>query len=859
MAWYDAAWSYRRALTVTNSNASALTQFQVQVTLTSSNFDFTVPLTDGSDLRVTDSDQVTLIPYWIQSYDHVAQTATIWVRVPSIGASTTHTLYLYYGNASPATFTLPPTGKFTRPASSALAGLAENMVYDATTNKYYVVYTTLSNTIGLASATTPVGTWTDLGTILGVGGSGQWDSSVVYAPHLLLDGTTWVLYYTGSQNSPNADSLGYATATSVTGPYTKSGSNPVIAHGGAGSWNAARTAECYIYHSGILGKWVCMTMGDSTGGGSPVETIGYWTAAASTGPWTAYASNPVLNLGTAPTWDETEVADPWVVELDGVAYIGYCGTQQTTGAGITGYAVTTDYITFTKVAPIAGWGAANGDWDNFDFFRGGPLLVSGTYYLPYTGNTILAQSAYKWGVASMPAVSTAQGYDPWCVLDFFDDFPGTSLDSAAWGESTAAAGEGGSHSVASSAVTLTIATASGVHTLVGKRQWGPGYKAEFRAKFPDFTASDTNAYSNLGWGYDDGGTIFIAHDYDQATDWGVQTHYGSTYNNGTIAAAADQAYHTFTVAWKDATHCDFSVDGGTATTEPVSIAHGSLKPWLHAQSISGASESLTVDWVRVRKYAASDPTTAVGAQVSGATAAWRAAAARFRLASAAMFKDAGTRFRLAGAAFHDAGTRFRIAAAGSRDAAARFRLASTATYRDVSLRFRLVPGAAFRDGALRFRLASATATRDAALRFRLRATGYRDAAFRFVLQAAGQAYRDSATRFRVAATTTRDAATRFRLASAVAHRDAAFRLRLAAAAYRDALARFALAAGSYRDARLRFVLAIPGYRDAALRLRLAGPGDRDAGFRFSISGGTFGPIIVVTADARTFTVVTGGR
>jgi len=52
---------------------------------------------DFSDLRFTDSDKVTLISYWVESYvqsDH----AVVWIKIPSIPASSVKTIYMYYGN-----------------------------------------------------------------------------------------------------------------------------------------------------------------------------------------------------------------------------------------------------------------------------------------------------------------------------------------------------------------------------------------------------------------------------------------------------------------------------------------------------------------------------------------------------------------------------------------------------------------------------------------------------------------------------------------------------------------------------------------------------------------------------------------
>jgi len=96
--WYDAAWLYRRAVTFTEQSGSALTEYAVKVVISGGSF--TSAQADGDDFRVTLADGTTLIPHWVESWDSGAGDLTIWARVPSIAASGTVTLYLYYGNAA---------------------------------------------------------------------------------------------------------------------------------------------------------------------------------------------------------------------------------------------------------------------------------------------------------------------------------------------------------------------------------------------------------------------------------------------------------------------------------------------------------------------------------------------------------------------------------------------------------------------------------------------------------------------------------------------------------------------------------------------------------------------------------------
>jgi len=98
VGWFDAAWQYRRSLTVTNSSAQVLNNQQVNVTLNAANFSFAHAMTNGNDLRFTDEDGTTLINHWAEAYNAGGQSASLVVRVPQIAASSTKTFYLYYGN-----------------------------------------------------------------------------------------------------------------------------------------------------------------------------------------------------------------------------------------------------------------------------------------------------------------------------------------------------------------------------------------------------------------------------------------------------------------------------------------------------------------------------------------------------------------------------------------------------------------------------------------------------------------------------------------------------------------------------------------------------------------------------------------
>ena len=97
MGWLT-GWSYRRPVTITNTQANDLTDYQVLVTVDTASLIAAGKMKDdGGDIRFTDTDGTTLLPYWVEGPINAADTK-IWVKVPSIPANGTKTIYLYYGN-----------------------------------------------------------------------------------------------------------------------------------------------------------------------------------------------------------------------------------------------------------------------------------------------------------------------------------------------------------------------------------------------------------------------------------------------------------------------------------------------------------------------------------------------------------------------------------------------------------------------------------------------------------------------------------------------------------------------------------------------------------------------------------------
>jgi len=95
--WFNTSWNYRVPVTINNPGGTPLNNFQVNIQLTNT-FNFAGTRPNGADLVATSGDGVTQIAFYIESWN-APTSASIWVRVPSIPAGGT-TVYLYYGNPS---------------------------------------------------------------------------------------------------------------------------------------------------------------------------------------------------------------------------------------------------------------------------------------------------------------------------------------------------------------------------------------------------------------------------------------------------------------------------------------------------------------------------------------------------------------------------------------------------------------------------------------------------------------------------------------------------------------------------------------------------------------------------------------
>ncbi len=611
--WFDRGWTYRQAVAVTNGSSTQLANYQVQVLLNGS-FNFAAALTNGSDVRVIAQDGTTPIPFWIESWNTGSQEASIWLKMPVLPANGVTNVFIYYGNpaaTNPAALqVMPPIGPFTRAASNPIipAGdpnngqqiLAENMVYDNASGHYWMVFAHYTSPygVGLMWSDTPTDptSWNWGGIVYTSANSGG------FAPCLVqYQGTNYIFFsdwsgaYFGAQHS-----IVYITSTDISGPYS---APTTVLSPATGTWENWRVDEPYVFQRDD-GVWIMVYMGDAEAingsqSGDPQEQVGYAYASAITGPYTKYANNPVIPFGPPGSYDVGTCADPWVYEFNHTFYIGYTVSSTASSPWQTAMVTTTDWTNFPKLGVI--FPLDSSGWDSVNSFRGAVSLVNSNYILSYTGD------GYEAGIATQAVYQPIN--TPAAVFDFYDNFPGTSLNGNNW---TIQNGSSSQAVVANGQLTLTANSSSYVK-IMSQQTFGMNYMVEAYAQHPQ--EGTLNMVPEVG--FDDGtfgSTVRIVDDFPTSTTyWSREAKLsGQADNFTTMAEKSDSGWHTFHIYRQNSQVAGFQID--TNAVEAVTNANvptSSLAAFLMSYT-SGANNQFVVDWIRVRQYVSPAPVASLG-------------------------------------------------------------------------------------------------------------------------------------------------------------------------------------------------------------------------------------------------------
>ncbi|MCH7886564.1 MAG: T9SS type A sorting domain-containing protein [Candidatus Marinimicrobia bacterium] len=203
----------------------------------------------------------------------------------------------------------------------------------------------------------------------------SWENVAVAFPEVILDGSTFKMWYVGDDGTNCR--IGYATSTDGVS-WTKHASNPVLDIGASGSWDDERVSPGAVIFDGSSYKmWYWGYDGANWRTGYATSTDGI--------DWTKHASNPVMDLGAAGEWDDFWAGISAVI-FNGSDYQGwYIGGDGPSFNFRTGYATSPDGITWTKHAsnPVMDFSA--GEWDNASAGVGAVIYNGSIYEMWYEG------------------------------------------------------------------------------------------------------------------------------------------------------------------------------------------------------------------------------------------------------------------------------------------------------------------------------------------------------------------------------------------------------------------------------------------------------------------------------------------
>ena len=224
--------------------------------------------------------------------------------------------------------------------------------------------------------------------VLDVGPKGSWDETSVTAPCVIVDGTTYKMWYTGYDSSNYR--IGYATSSDGINWTKADNVNPVLDLGVADTWdNESVAGPCVLYDGDIYKMWY-------SGNNETIGVIGYATSPDGI-TWTKH-DNPVLELGLAGSWDDVYIWGPKVLFVDSGFIMWYNGYGGDSNIRV-GCARSTDGIVWTKevLNPIL---SPTKHWERSYLYAGPVLYINNEFRMWYHAG--LTNENLQTGYATSP-------------------------------------------------------------------------------------------------------------------------------------------------------------------------------------------------------------------------------------------------------------------------------------------------------------------------------------------------------------------------------------------------------------------------------------------------------------------------
>lgn len=214
--------------------------------------------------------------------------------------------------------------------------------------------------------------------ILPLGERGTWDHTIAALASIIIDDTTYHMWYSGNPNSSYSPQAGYATSSDGIN-WKKYENNPILSYGKSGEFDFKGLLKPnVIFDDGMYKMWY--VGGDFN---NYFDTkIGYATSQDGIS-WNKSESNPILKRGAGSEWDNQTVTSPFVLRSDSIYQMWYMG-RDNSSQWREGYATSVDGVEWKKHPgnPVFSAGSS-GSWDAFNAVATCILYDEGIYYMFY--------------------------------------------------------------------------------------------------------------------------------------------------------------------------------------------------------------------------------------------------------------------------------------------------------------------------------------------------------------------------------------------------------------------------------------------------------------------------------------------
>lgn len=239
-------------------------------------------------------------------------------------------------------------------------------------------YTAFGTQLAIGFASSQDGThWTKHGEpVLAAGPSGSWDEGGVESPSVVWNGTTFLMYYDGSNGTVTSD-VGVAFSKDMI-HWQKYAGNPVLRHTPGTYDGFYLRYPDVIYDPPVYRMWYSARQ---------AATPDNWTIAYATSPdgihWIKYAGNPVVTANSSGRDGfYIQAKYPQVVKV-GSIYLMVLDFAD--GADILSYATSSDGARWTSSgAPLIYRTPPTPQWDSIPYYPS-PVLNGSELFLYYSG------------------------------------------------------------------------------------------------------------------------------------------------------------------------------------------------------------------------------------------------------------------------------------------------------------------------------------------------------------------------------------------------------------------------------------------------------------------------------------------